>query len=68
MKSTVMDMCSKSSALYSLLELPRCSMNMFVIPYVKIKALSTNSAEGRHFWPASLGRTFHACIIVSTSN
>ena len=61
MKSTVMDTCSRSSALYSSPELPRCSRKMLVTPYVKIKALSTNSAEGRHFRPANLGRTFHAC-------
>src|SRR3569833_2449787 len=60
-KCTVIEMCSRSSGLYSFPQLPRCSRKMLVHPYVKISALSANSAEGRHLRPGTRGRTFHAC-------
>lgn len=61
MKSTVIEICSRSSKLHSPPQFPRCSRKMLVEPYVKIKALSTNSADGVHRLLADLGRMFHAC-------
>lgn len=60
MNKTVMEMCSKSSALYPLPQFPKCSRKMFVEPYVKMRALSTNSADGRHLWLFPFGLRFQA--------